>query len=126
MLVGMLVVVMAFGRSCGAGRAVRLQPRQPRVDAVTGLGRHLENVRLRHDTRERVSHRGDIEVEMRDQVCLGQQHEVCLLEHDRVLERLVFTFGHGQRDDVRGLPEIIDRRAYEVAHVLDEEHVAVV
>ena len=42
-------------------------------------------------------------------------------EHDRVLERLVFALGDREHDDVRGLAEVVDRRAHEVADVLDEE-----
>jgi hypothetical protein len=43
-------------------------------------------------------------------------------EHVRVLERLVLAFGHRQDRDLRVLAEIPQRRAHQIADVLDEQH----
>jgi hypothetical protein len=42
-------------------------------------------------------------------------------EHVRVFEQLVFTLGHGTEDDLALLAEIEQRRAHEIANVLDHQ-----
>jgi hypothetical protein len=69
-----------------------------------------------------VNHR-EIDIEVREKIDLCQQHQIGVLEHHRVLDRLVLALGDRQRDHVGRLTEIVDRRAHEVADVLDEEHV---
>ena len=64
-----------------------------------------------------------VHVEVREQVDLREHDEIGLAEHHRVLERLVLALGDREGDDARGLPEVVDRRADEVAHVLEEEQV---
>src|SRR5581483_8365007 len=60
------------------------------------------------------------ERKMRQQIRLGQQHEIGLLEHLRKMQRFLLTLGDRQRDDVERLTEVADG-AEEIAAALDEE-----
>jgi hypothetical protein len=65
----------------------------------------------------------EVEVEVRQEVELVDDHHVHGVEHDRVLERLLLAFGDGvdHRPDV--LADVELGRAHEVADVLDDEEV---
>ncbi len=58
---------------------------------------------------------------MRQQVGLVDDHEIGGAEHVRVLQRLVITLRHRDDDDLGLLPDVEERRAHEVPHVLDEQ-----
>ena len=117
---------MRLGCAFGPRRTSLLQPTEPGVDPLACLRGHLEHPRVGHHARETIFDGGHVEVEMRDQVHLGQQDEIGLLKHHGILERLVLPLGDRQRDDVCRLTQIVDRWADQVANVLDEEDVAVV
>ena len=59
-----------------------------------------------------------VEVYMREQVRLIEQHQLCRAEHVRVFQRFVLSFSHGQDHDFGCLAKIEQRRAYEIADVL--------
>jgi hypothetical protein len=62
---------------------------------------------------------------VRQQVDLGEDDQIRLAEHDRVLERLVLALGDAQYHHVRRLAEVVDRRTDQVPHVLDDQHVQI-
>ena len=65
----------------------------------------------------------DVEVDVRQQVDLVQDHELAGAEHQRVLERLVLALGDRRDHHARVLADPELGRAHEVADVLDHEQV---
>ena len=65
----------------------------------------------------------EVEVEVRKQVDLVDQHELAGAEHERVLERLLLALCDSRDHDAGVLPHLELGRADEVAHVLDHEQV---
>ena len=63
----------------------------------------------------------DVEGDVREQVDLVEQHGRAGAEHVRILERLVVALGHRADDHLLGLAQVEERRADEVADVLDED-----
>ena len=68
----------------------------------------------------------DVEVEMRKQIDLVDDHHVDGAEHDRILERLLLALGDGTYHRPAVLADVELRRTDEVADVLDHEQVEVV
>ena len=68
----------------------------------------------------------DVEVEMRQQVGLVEQHDCRVVKHLRVFERFVLTFGDGKNGDLVVFPQVERGRTDEVANVFDQQHVQVV
>ncbi len=64
----------------------------------------------------------EVEVHVRQQVDLVQQHQIGGTEHVRILERLVLALGGREHHHAAPLPQVEQRRAHEVAHVLDHHH----
>ena len=52
----------------------------------------------------------DVEIDMRQQVCLGDQHQIGGGEYVRVFQRLVLTLGDGEDHHLVGLAEIEARK----------------
>ena len=65
----------------------------------------------------------EVEVEVRQQVDLVDQHQLAGAEHQRVLERLVLALGDRGDHDPRVLADVELGRADEVADVLDHQQV---
>ena len=63
----------------------------------------------------------DVEIEMRQQVGLVEQHEIGGDEHVGIFERLVLAFGHRQHHHLVRLAEVESRRADQIADILDEQ-----
>ena len=102
------------------------QPVDPRVDALPRARRDREVARLGITRRSASTIRSTLmSGQVRQQIDLRNQHQVGLVEHDRVLQRLVLSFGDRQHDDVGGLAEVVDGRTHEVADVLDEQVVEI-
>ena len=102
------------------------QPVAPRIDA-------LARPRAQHDPLDVGMHDVDVveelvevEVEVRKQVDLVDDHELAGPEHQRVLERLVLALGHRAHHHARVLADPELGRANEVADVLDQQQVDLV
>ena len=103
------------------------EPRQPLLHPFASGCRHAHVLWARHDVRECVGDRLDVNLrQVRQQIDLGNQHEIGLQEHHRVFQRLVFALGDRQRDDVGLLAEVVDGRAHQVADVFDEQVIELV
>ena len=63
----------------------------------------------------------EVAVDVRQQVGLVHHHQVGGREHLRVLQRLVVALGHGDHDHAAVLAHVEQRRADQVADVLDEQ-----
>ena len=63
----------------------------------------------------------DIEIDMRQQIGLVQQHQVGSGKHARIFQGLVFPFGHRQHHDFMRLAKIEGGGADEIADILDEQ-----
>ena len=70
--------------------------------------------------------RVEIEIQVRQQVDLVDQHELAGPEHQRVLQRLVLALGHRAHHHARILADAKLGRAHEVADVLDDQQVDLV
>src|SRR6266568_4713942 len=67
-----------------------------------------------------------LERHIRQQVHLAQNHQLRLHEDRRILQRLVFAFGHAQNHDLQMLAQIVAARAHQVSYILDDEYVEAV
>ena len=86
-----------------------VQPANPLANPLAGRGRYRDGRWPWHHGRQVLLDAGDADVvEHRQEIDLGQQHEIGLAEDRRVLQRLVFAFGNRQRDDVDVLAEVVD------------------
>ncbi len=103
------------------------QPVAPRLDSLAGP-------RAQHDPSRRrdapdvdvVEQPVEVEVEVRQQVDLVDEHELAGAEHQRVLERLVLALGHRAHHHARVLADPELGRADEVADVLDDQQIDLV
>src|SRR5512133_2274366 len=59
--------------------------------------------------------------QMGQQINLAEDYQIRDAEHHGILERLVLSLGHTENHDVLGLPKIVNRWAYQVTDVLDEQ-----
>ena len=66
---------------------------------------------------------GLVELDGLGEIDLGDDRDVGAVEDRRVLERLVLAFGHGNEHETKVLPEIVGRRAHQIADVFDEQKV---
>ena len=113
----------AAARGGEAGGA-RLDPGEPGRHSLAGARRDGEDLQAGIDP-QRIRHAGgDVELEMRQQVALVQQHEVGGGEHVGILQRLVLAFGDRQHHHLVRLAEVEGGRADQVADILDEQQAA--
>ena len=98
-----------------------LKPVQPVVKAGAGGGRHLQHLDAGVDAPRQLDAARHVELHMRQQVDLVQDHEPGGGEHVGVLERLVLALGDGQDRHLGALTQIPQRRADQVADIFDEQ-----
>ena len=101
-------------------RAARTTPPIPspvRAEVTSDRARGVE----RRAAAPRTAARSNVDV--RQQVHLGDHRDLGAREDRRVLERLVVPLGHRQQRDLEVLAEVVGGRADQVADVLDEEDV---
>ena len=67
--------------------------------------------------------RVQVDLEIGEQIDLGDHRQRGLEEHQRVLEWLVFTLGHRQQHDLAMLADVELGRTHQVAHVLHDQQV---
>jgi len=99
-------------------------PVQPRFQTITGSGRQLQNLQVGIHPPRIVQALFHIEIHMRQQVGLVQQHQPGGGEHVGVLQWFVLTFCDGQHHHFMRLAEIKIRWADQIADILDEQHPA--
>jgi len=68
----------------------------------------------------------DIEISVRQQVDLVEQHDGRVMEHLGVLERFVFPFGDGKNDDLVVFSQVEGGRADQIADIFDQQYVKIV
>ena len=102
------------------------QPRPPRVDPLAGARADEHPLDVGVHGVEVVQEALEIDLQVRHEVELVDQHEVARAEHQRVLQRLVLALGDRGDHHARVLADVELRRAHEVADVLDDEQVDVV
>jgi hypothetical protein len=100
----------------------RLRGREPRIPSLEPFARSRGDAQDL-DLRVHCARVGDglvhVEVDVRQQVQLVYDQQSRRAEHVRILERLVVAFRHGEHHDLGPLAQIEQRRAHEVADVLD-------
>ena len=82
------------------------QPVVPVGQAVAGRRGDLQHLDIRVHPLGKIDALLDIEVQVRQKVDLVENHQVGLVEHVRVFERLVLALGHREHDDLVGLAEV--------------------
>ena len=98
----------------------------PRVDALAGARADEHALDVGVHRVEVVQEALEVEVEVRQQVDLVDQHELAGAEHQRVLQRLVLALGDRGDHHARVLADAELGRADEVADVLDDQQVDLV
>ena len=102
------------------GQAVA-QEIQPFAHALAARGGNADDANFRIDPAGVADGRVHIEIEVRQQVDLVQQHEARGAEHVGVFDRFVFALGHGQNRHLVRFPQIKGRRADQIADVFDQQ-----
>ena len=105
--------------TCALGRVD--QPIDPAHHAFAGPGRDLQHGDVRIDRPRMLDAAADIEVEMRQEIDLGQDHHARGGKGVRIFQRLVVSLGHREDRDFVRLAEIEAGRANQVADILDEQ-----
>ena len=121
---GQAVIAAAGDRALAAASAgqAELQPVVPGLHPVAGDRGHLQHPRARAELPDVGRVPPDVEVHVGQQVGLADQHDVGPAEHVRVLDRLVRALGYRREHDPGRLAQVEQRRADQVAHVLDDDH----
>lgn len=101
---------------------VSRNPVEPRRHSITGPRRKAELSDLRIHPAGVCQSAFRIEIDMRLQVDLGEQHQIRRSEHIRVLERLVIALGDREDDHLEGFAEVECCGTHQVADVLDKRH----
>jgi len=101
-----------------------VQPVQPGVHALACGGRELEDLDGGVHTSGQLDAARDVELHVRQQVGLVEDHQLRGREHVGVLQRLVLALGHRQDRNLGGFAQVPHGGADQVADVLDEQQAA--
>ena len=98
-----------------------IQPPEPLLQAVAPRTRDSHNLHARmHPTSVLLGLR-DIKRHIRQQIGLRDYQQLRLEKDGRILQRLVFAFGHTQQNNLRRLAQVVARRANQVTDILNKE-----
>lgn len=100
------------------------EPVEPGGEAGQAAARTVQDRGGGVDAGDVALDRRHVDVEMRQQVHLGEQHEIGGLENVGVFERLVLAFGDREQGDPARFAEVEGGGADEVADILDEQQPA--
>jgi hypothetical protein len=94
-----------------------------RHPSLPGPGRDLEDPDRGVDPAGKGFAPRDIEIDMRQQIDLVEEHQIGMVKHGRVFQRFVLSLGHTQHHHFVMLAEIEGRGADQVTDVLDKQDI---
>ena len=99
----------------------RIEPVQPLIEAIARARGEGDVFDFRMHFAGVFQGELGIELQVRKQVGLREEHQGSAVEDAGILEGLVFAFGHAEKDDLRVLAKVVAGRADQIANVLDQQ-----